>query len=107
MARGRLAGELRHVTFRIGRSEHTASLTSELSEGGIDEQHYLLRRLVSDEVRRQRLYDGQLFVHLSRPSILGFTAFARSMIEDRSADVIQEQRSTRWRSGVMPTYLEN
>ena len=37
---------------------------------------------VSDEVRRQRLYDGQLFVHLSRPSILGFTAFARSMIED-------------------------
>ena len=37
---------------------------------------------VSDEVRRQRLYDGQLFVYLSRPSILGFTAFARSMIED-------------------------
>jgi hypothetical protein len=37
---------------------------------------------VSDDVRRQRLYDGQLFVYSPRASILAFTAFARSMIED-------------------------
>jgi hypothetical protein len=37
---------------------------------------------VSDEVRRQRLYDGQLFVYSPRSSILAFVDFARSMIED-------------------------
>ncbi|MFZ2168448.1 MAG: hypothetical protein WAW61_02310 [Methylococcaceae bacterium] len=37
---------------------------------------------VSDDVRRQRLYEGQLFVYSSRPSILKFAEFARSMIED-------------------------
>ena len=37
---------------------------------------------VSDEVRRQRLYDGQLFVYSPRPSTLAFIQFARSMIED-------------------------
>ena len=37
---------------------------------------------VSDDVRRQLLYDGQLFVYSRRASILAFTNFARSMIED-------------------------
>jgi hypothetical protein len=37
---------------------------------------------VSDDVRRQRLYDGQLFVYSSRPSIIAITEFARSMITD-------------------------
>jgi len=37
---------------------------------------------IPDELRRQRLYDGQLFVYSPRPSILAFTDFARSMIED-------------------------
>jgi hypothetical protein len=38
--------------------------------------------VVSDDVRRRRLYDGQLFVYSSRPSIVAFTEFARSMITD-------------------------
>jgi hypothetical protein len=37
---------------------------------------------VSDDIRRHRLYDGQLFVYSPRPSILAFASFARSMIED-------------------------
>jgi hypothetical protein len=37
---------------------------------------------VSDGVRRQQLYDGQLFVYSPRPSIKGLTDFAKSMIED-------------------------
>jgi hypothetical protein len=37
---------------------------------------------VSDDLRRQQLYDGQLFVYSPRASILAFTDFARSMIED-------------------------
>ena len=37
---------------------------------------------VSDDVRRQRLYDGQLFVYSPRPSILALTDVAKSMIED-------------------------
>jgi len=37
---------------------------------------------ISDELRRQRLYDGQLFVYSRRASILAFAEFAKSMIED-------------------------
>jgi hypothetical protein len=37
---------------------------------------------VSDEERRQRLYEGQLFVYAPRKSSLEFVGFARSMIED-------------------------
>lgn len=37
---------------------------------------------VSDEVRRQRLYEGQLFVYSPLKSSLAFVQFARSMIED-------------------------
>jgi hypothetical protein len=37
---------------------------------------------VSDDVRRQRLHDGQLFVYSPRPSTLAFIDFARSMIRD-------------------------
>jgi hypothetical protein len=37
---------------------------------------------VSDDVRRRRLYDGQLFVYSERPSVLALVKFARSMIED-------------------------
>ena len=35
-----------------------------------------------DEVRRQRLYDGELFIYSSRKSIQDFASFARQMIED-------------------------
>ncbi|MDA9409910.1 hypothetical protein [Bradyrhizobium sp. CCBAU 45384] len=37
---------------------------------------------VSDETRRQQLYDGQLFVYGARPSVLALANFAKSMIED-------------------------
>lgn len=37
---------------------------------------------VPDDVRRQQLYDGQLFVYGVRPSVLALANFARSMIED-------------------------
>jgi hypothetical protein len=37
---------------------------------------------VSDDIRRQQLYDGQLFVLGARPSVLALANFARSMIED-------------------------
>lgn len=37
---------------------------------------------VSDDVRRQRIYDGQLFVYSRRESIVAFTDFAKSMIDD-------------------------
>ena len=37
---------------------------------------------VSDDVRRQQLYDGQLFVYSPRASVLNFVDFARSMIKD-------------------------
>ena len=36
----------------------------------------------SDDVRRQHLYDGQLFVYSTRRSILDFVNFAKSMIEE-------------------------
>jgi hypothetical protein len=37
---------------------------------------------VSDDVRRQMLFDGQLFVYSPRPSSLGFIAHAREMIAE-------------------------
>jgi hypothetical protein len=37
---------------------------------------------VSDEVRRKRLYEGQLFVYTPRPSSLALCAFAREMAEE-------------------------
>ena len=37
---------------------------------------------ISDDVRRRQLYDGQLFVYSKRASIVAFTDFAKSMIED-------------------------
>jgi hypothetical protein len=37
---------------------------------------------VSDDIRRQQPYDGQLFVYAARPSVLALANFARSMIED-------------------------
>lgn len=37
---------------------------------------------VSDDVRRQMLFDGQLFVYSPRSSSLGFIAHARQMIEE-------------------------
>ena len=37
---------------------------------------------VSDDDRRQQLYDGQLFVFSPRKSILEFVDFARAMIEN-------------------------
>jgi hypothetical protein len=36
----------------------------------------------SDDVRRQRLYDGQVFIYSPRPSTLELTNLARTMIED-------------------------
>jgi hypothetical protein len=40
---------------------------------------------LSDEVRRDHLYSGDLFVFSPRPSTLAFAAFARSMIEEAFA----------------------
>ena len=37
---------------------------------------------VSDDVRRQMLFDGQLFAYSPRPSSLGFIAHARQMIQE-------------------------
>jgi hypothetical protein len=42
---------------------------------------------VSDDVRRQQIYDGQLFVFSPRQSILNFVDFARSMIKDAFGDI--------------------
>jgi hypothetical protein len=42
---------------------------------------------VSDDVRRQQLYDGQLFVFSPRKSVLNFVDFARSMIKDAFGDL--------------------
>ncbi|MGC3976635.1 MAG: hypothetical protein QM771_19970 [Nitrospira sp.] len=35
---------------------------------------------VTDEVRRQRLFDGQLFVYSPRPSSVALVEFAKSLI---------------------------
>jgi hypothetical protein len=40
-----------------------------------------------DEVRRQRLYEGQLFVYSPRPSMLKLINHARSMIEEKFGSV--------------------
>jgi hypothetical protein len=37
---------------------------------------------ISDELRRMRLFDGQLFVYSPRPSVAALANFARTMIED-------------------------
>jgi len=37
---------------------------------------------ISDDLRRRRLFEGQLFVYSPRPSIIAFTNFARTMIEE-------------------------
>lgn len=37
---------------------------------------------VSDDLRRNRLFEGQLFVYSARRSVLDFADFAKSMIED-------------------------
>ena len=42
---------------------------------------------VTDDDRRQQLYDGQLFVFSPRKSILDFVAFARSLIEESFGDL--------------------
>ena len=51
-------------------------------QGGMDERFHYCDSPVADDVRRHRLYDGQLFVYLSRVSVLSFAKFAKSMIED-------------------------
>ena len=40
---------------------------------------------VSDELRRQMLFDGQLFVYSPRPSSLAFVEFAKTLIKDAFA----------------------
>ena len=40
---------------------------------------------VNDEIRRQRLYEGQIFVFSSRPSTIALCEFARQMIEEAFA----------------------
>ena len=42
---------------------------------------------VWDDLRRQQLYDGQLFLFSPRRSVLNFIDFARSMIEDAFGDL--------------------
>lgn len=45
---------------------------------------------VSDEQRRQLLFDGQLFVYSPRKSALAFIAFARKLIEQAFAPLDPE-----------------
>ena len=45
-----------------------------------------------DDIRRQQLYDSQLFVHSARPSILALASFARSMIEDAFGGLDPQKR---------------
>ena len=40
---------------------------------------------VTDEVRRQRLFEGQLFVYSPRPASLAFIEFARTLIREAFA----------------------
>ena len=40
---------------------------------------------VTDEVRRQRLFDGQLFVYSPRPSSVALVEFAQSLIKEAFA----------------------
>lgn len=40
---------------------------------------------VTDEVRRQRLFDGQLFVYSPRPSSVAFVEFAKTLIKEAFA----------------------
>jgi hypothetical protein len=44
----------------------------------------------ADDVRRQRLYDGQIFVYSPRPAFLAFCKFARQMIEEAFAPLDPE-----------------
>jgi hypothetical protein len=37
---------------------------------------------ISDDLRRTRLFEGQLFVYSVRPSVVSFANFAKSMVED-------------------------
>lgn len=45
---------------------------------------------VSDNVRRQMLFDGQLFAYSPRPSSLAFITHARQMIEEAFAPLNPE-----------------
>jgi len=40
---------------------------------------------ISDDRRRQHLFEGQLFAYTARPSVLAFAAFARELIEEAFA----------------------
>jgi hypothetical protein len=70
---------------------------------------------IADEVRRQRLYDGQLFVYSKRQSVLAFVDFARSMIEDafgqldpRSAqDKMEVERYADLLSKLKPAFIHH
>src|SRR6185436_1816242 len=44
----------------------------------------------ADDVRRQRLYDGEIFVYSPRPASLAFCKFAREMIEEAFAPLDPE-----------------
>ena len=53
---------------------------------------------VNDDVRRQRLYNGELFVFSPRPSSLALCQLTREMIEEAFALSIPERPSTACRS---------
>ena len=42
---------------------------------------------VSDDVRRQRLFDGQIFIYSPRRSTLAFCEFARKLIQEAFGDL--------------------
>ena len=46
---------------------------------------------ITDDVRRQRLYEGQLFVYSPRASSRAFIEFARELIKKPSLHMIQKQ----------------
>ena len=63
--------------------------------------------VVDDDVRRRRLYDGEIFVFGPRPSSLALVEHARTMIEDAFGDIdprdaqyhMEQQREYRERGG--------
>jgi hypothetical protein len=45
--------------------------------------------MVSDQLRRQRIYEGQIFVFTPRPSTIALCDFARELIEEAFGEGIK------------------
>ncbi len=65
-----------------GSGEKSATLVEALFFARLMNHTVYFDPSCSDDERRQRLYDGQLFVYSPRPSTLALCAFARGLIEE-------------------------